>query len=122
MKSTSPRGCLLSSPHILALPLDRLARDLMVQETIIGDMRRQGFELVSVTEPDLCNDDPKRKLTGKSWVQSLSMTAPCLRRGCALGGSANVPKRAAVRAASLTAHDRASKPSLSACLPFTALE
>jgi DNA invertase Pin-like site-specific DNA recombinase len=42
--------------------LDRLARDLMVQETIIGDFRNRGFELVSTAEPDLCSDDPSRKL------------------------------------------------------------
>jgi len=42
--------------------LDRLARDLMVQETIIGDLRKRGIELVSVAEPDLCSDDPSRKL------------------------------------------------------------
>src|SRR6267154_5125312 len=42
--------------------LDRLARDLMVQETILGDMRKRGFELISVAEPDLCSDDPSRKL------------------------------------------------------------
>lgn len=42
--------------------LDRLARDLMVQETIIGDLRKSGFELISVCEPDLCSDDPSRKL------------------------------------------------------------
>ena len=42
--------------------LDRLARDLMVQETIIGDLRRRGIELISVAEPDLCSDDPSRKL------------------------------------------------------------
>jgi DNA invertase Pin-like site-specific DNA recombinase len=42
--------------------LDRLARDLMVQETIIGDFRKQGFELLSTVEPDLCSDDPSRKL------------------------------------------------------------
>ena len=42
--------------------LDRLARDLMVQETIIGDLRKSGFELISVAEPDLCTDDPSRKL------------------------------------------------------------
>lgn len=42
--------------------LDRLARDLMIQETIIGDLRKHGFELVSTVEPDLCSDDPSRKL------------------------------------------------------------
>jgi hypothetical protein len=33
--------------------LDRLARDLMVRETITADLRKYGFELVSVAEPDL---------------------------------------------------------------------
>ncbi len=47
---------------VLIEKLDRLARDLMIQETIIGDLRKYGFELVSVTEPDLCQDDPTRKL------------------------------------------------------------
>src|SRR5215467_13512268 len=42
--------------------LDRLARDLMVQETIIGDLRKHGFDLISVAEPDLLQDDPTRKL------------------------------------------------------------
>ena len=47
---------------VLIEKLDRLARDLMIQETIIGDLRKYGFELVSVAEPDLCRDDPTRKL------------------------------------------------------------
>ena len=47
---------------ILIEKLDRLARDLMVQETIIGDLRKYGFDLISVMEPDLCQDDPTRKL------------------------------------------------------------
>lgn len=47
---------------IIIEKLDRLARDLMVQETIVGDIRTQGFELVSVCEPDLCSDDPSRVL------------------------------------------------------------
>jgi DNA invertase Pin-like site-specific DNA recombinase len=42
--------------------LDRLARDLMVQETILGQLRKQSFELVSVAEPDLCSDDPSRTM------------------------------------------------------------
>ena len=32
----------------------------MMQETIIGVLRKGGFELVSVAEPDLCSDDPSR--------------------------------------------------------------
>jgi DNA invertase Pin-like site-specific DNA recombinase len=42
--------------------LDRLARDLMVQETIVADLRKYGFELVSVAEPDLMATDPTRIL------------------------------------------------------------
>lgn len=40
--------------------LDRLARDLMIQETIIGDFQRHGFTLLSTMEPDLCSTDPSR--------------------------------------------------------------
>jgi DNA invertase Pin-like site-specific DNA recombinase len=40
--------------------LDRLARDLMVQEKIIGDFQQKKFELVSTEEPDLCSKDPSR--------------------------------------------------------------
>jgi DNA invertase Pin-like site-specific DNA recombinase len=47
---------------VLIEKLDRLARDLMVQETIIADLRRNGFELVSVAEPDLMANDPTRIL------------------------------------------------------------
>ena len=42
--------------------LDRLARDLMVQESIVGDLRKNGFELLSVAEPDLMASDPTRIL------------------------------------------------------------
>ncbi|HLG97425.1 MAG TPA: recombinase family protein [Bryobacteraceae bacterium] len=47
---------------VLVESLGRLARDLMVQESILHDLKRHGFDLVSVTEPDLCSDDPSRKL------------------------------------------------------------
>lgn len=40
--------------------LDRLARDLMVQENIIADFKRHSVELISVHEPDLCSDDATR--------------------------------------------------------------
>ena len=45
---------------VLIEKLDRLARDLMIQETIIGDLRKYGFDLISATEPDLLSDDPSR--------------------------------------------------------------
>jgi len=47
---------------VLIEKLDRIARDLLVQETIIGDLKKRGFELVSVMEPDLCSTDPSRVL------------------------------------------------------------
>jgi DNA invertase Pin-like site-specific DNA recombinase len=43
--------------------MDRLARDLMVQEAIIADLQKKGFDLISVTEgADLLSEDPTRKL------------------------------------------------------------
>jgi DNA invertase Pin-like site-specific DNA recombinase len=42
--------------------LDRLARDLMVQESAIAHMKKEGFELLSTQEPDLCSEDPTRVL------------------------------------------------------------
>ena len=47
---------------VLVERLDRLARDLMIQESIIGEFQKSGFTLVSVSEPDLLQDDPTRKL------------------------------------------------------------
>jgi DNA invertase Pin-like site-specific DNA recombinase len=47
---------------VLVEKLDRLARDLMIQETILRDLQRRGVRLVSTMEPDLCSDDPSRKL------------------------------------------------------------
>jgi DNA invertase Pin-like site-specific DNA recombinase len=42
--------------------LDRLARDLVVQEACIADLHKHGFTLVSVAEPDLMATDPTRVL------------------------------------------------------------
>jgi DNA invertase Pin-like site-specific DNA recombinase len=47
---------------VLVERLDRLASDLMIQESIIAEMKRHGFEIFSVAEPDLCSDDPSRTL------------------------------------------------------------
>jgi DNA invertase Pin-like site-specific DNA recombinase len=47
---------------VLVERLDRIARDLMVQESIIADFKRKGLSIVSVAEPDLCSDDPSRVL------------------------------------------------------------
>lgn len=41
--------------------VDRLARDLMVQEAIIRDFRKNGFDLISACEgADLLSNDPTR--------------------------------------------------------------
>jgi len=48
---------------VIVEKLDRLARDLMVQEAIIRDFQKHDFNLISTMEgPDLCGDDPTRKL------------------------------------------------------------
>ena len=47
---------------IIIEKLDRLARDLMVQEACIADLRKNGFILVSVMEPDLMATDATRVL------------------------------------------------------------
>lgn len=47
---------------VLIEKLDRLARDLMVQETLVAEFRKNGFTVVSAAEPDLCSDDPSRVL------------------------------------------------------------
>jgi DNA invertase Pin-like site-specific DNA recombinase len=45
---------------VLIERLDRIARDIVVQESILKELNRKGFELVSVSEPDLCSNDPYR--------------------------------------------------------------
>lgn len=42
--------------------LDRLARDLMIQEQFIADLQRNGVTLFSTQEPDLCSQEPARIL------------------------------------------------------------
>jgi DNA invertase Pin-like site-specific DNA recombinase len=42
--------------------LDRLARDLLVQENLIADMQKSGYNLLSTCEPDLCSEDASRIL------------------------------------------------------------
>jgi len=47
---------------IIVEKLDRMARDLMVQEHILEDLKKREVKLISAAEPDLCADDPSRKL------------------------------------------------------------
>lgn len=57
-------GLLLSNGvrMVLVERLDRVARDLLVQESVIGDFQRKNLTLISVSEPDLLSDDPSRVL------------------------------------------------------------
>jgi DNA invertase Pin-like site-specific DNA recombinase len=45
---------------ILVERLDRLARDLIVQESTVAELRKHGFDLISVNEPDAMDEDPNR--------------------------------------------------------------
>lgn len=47
---------------VVVLRLDRLARDLMLQETMLGNVQELGGAMVSIDEPDLCTSDPTRTL------------------------------------------------------------
>ena len=47
---------------VVIVRLDRLARDLLLQEYLIGEVRKLGAELLSIAEPDLCTDDSTRTL------------------------------------------------------------
>lgn len=46
--------------HVLIYKLDRIARDLYIQEHLIAKLKALGKELISVTEPDICSTDPMR--------------------------------------------------------------
>ena len=45
---------------VLIEKLDRIARDVFIQEGTIKLLKEKGFELISVAEPDLCSDDMYR--------------------------------------------------------------
>jgi len=42
--------------------VDRLARDLMIQENLLHDLGKHGVSVLSTTDGDLLDDDPTRKL------------------------------------------------------------
>jgi DNA invertase Pin-like site-specific DNA recombinase len=54
--------CVASSGTPFNKLLRCLARDLMIQETILADLQKRGHTLISAHEPDLCRDDPSRTL------------------------------------------------------------
>lgn len=46
---------------VIVESVSRLARDLLVSETILADFKKQGIEVLSTTEPDLASNEPSRK-------------------------------------------------------------
>lgn len=47
---------------IILYKLDRLARDLRIQENILHDLSKKGLKVLSIKEPDLDSQDPTRIL------------------------------------------------------------
>ncbi len=47
---------------IIVEKLDRIARDLMIQESVLAKLKQNGFIVISVAEPDLMSDEPSRVL------------------------------------------------------------
>ncbi len=47
---------------IIITRLDRLARNLLVQESILGDFQEKGASVISIDEPDILSIDPSRIL------------------------------------------------------------
>lgn len=54
-------------------------RDLIVQESVIADLQKYGFELISVREPDLMATDPTRVLL-RHLLGSLAYAGAMYRR------------------------------------------
>jgi site-specific DNA recombinase len=46
---------------VLIFRLDRLARDLYIQEHLLRKLQDMTKTLISIKEPDICNNDPMRK-------------------------------------------------------------
>lgn len=72
--------------------LDRLARDLMLQETTIARLRAAGASVVSVSEADIDSDDPTRVLV-RQVLGAIGQYERALIRGRVQAGQA--AKRAA---------------------------
>lgn len=53
---------------VIVEKLDRLARDLMVQESALSHFSQHGFTIVSVAEPDLCQTILAVLHSGAGWA------------------------------------------------------
>ena len=67
--------------------LDRLARDLILQETLMTRMRKAGVEVLSVTEPDIDSEDGTRVLV-RQILGAVSQFERALIRSRMMGGRA----------------------------------
>jgi Resolvase, N terminal domain len=67
-----------SGGTVIIEKLDRLARDLMVSESILADFRRKGITVISVAEPDLCSNEPTRILMRQMMSAFAQYESPCL--------------------------------------------
>ena len=72
---------------IVVARMDRLARDLLLQETLMARMRQAGAEVISVSEPDMDSDDPTRVLV-RQVLGSISQFERALIRGRMMAGRA----------------------------------
>ena len=72
---------------IIVYRMDRLARDLLLQETLMARMRAAGAEVISVSEPDMDSDDPTRVLV-RQVLGSISQYERALIRGRMMAGKA----------------------------------
>jgi DNA invertase Pin-like site-specific DNA recombinase len=80
----------LEARHASALVvyrLDRLARDLLLQETLIAKLQRVGSEIISVTEPDIRGGDPTRDLV-RQVLGAISQYERAVIRGRMVAGKA----------------------------------
>jgi DNA invertase Pin-like site-specific DNA recombinase len=78
---------------LMVYRLDRLARDLGLQETVIGQLERAGREIRSVTEgQDLGSDDPTRVLV-RQLLGAVAQYERALIRGRMMAGKAAKVRR-----------------------------
>jgi DNA invertase Pin-like site-specific DNA recombinase len=72
---------------VIVYRLDRLARDLLLQETTVARLRQQGLSVLSVTEADIDSDDPTRVLV-RQVLGAISQYERALIRGRMAAGKA----------------------------------
>lgn len=72
---------------IVVYRLDRLARDLLLQETVMGRMRSAGAEVLSVTEPDIDSENATRILV-RQVLGAIAQYERAVIRGRMMAGKA----------------------------------